>query len=131
MDANIISVVAAIIVRDGKYLITQRRPMATLPLLWEFPGGKVEEGEGDEAALIREFEYRLGAKIKIGQRVRTVKRAYRNYTVHLSVYDCELLTNELSPLQVNAFKWVSAEELDCYEFPGADQETVDQLLTPA
>jgi 8-oxo-dGTP diphosphatase len=49
-----IRVVAAVIERDGCYLITQRRPNAVLPLLWEFPGGKVEEGETDAAALRRE-----------------------------------------------------------------------------
>ncbi|MEC8423914.1 MAG: NUDIX domain-containing protein, partial [Myxococcota bacterium] len=50
-----IRVVAAEIVRDGRFLITQRRPEATMPLLWEFPGGRVEEGETDAAALAREL----------------------------------------------------------------------------
>jgi 8-oxo-dGTP diphosphatase len=51
-----IRVVGAMIEKDGRYLITQRSPTASLPLLWEFPGGRVEPGETDEAALARELE---------------------------------------------------------------------------
>ena len=52
-----IRVVAAVIERDGRYLITQRRPSASLPLLWEFPGGRVDAGEGDGQALLREIRH--------------------------------------------------------------------------
>ena len=56
----------------GRYLITQRRPTAVLPSLWEFPGGRVEEGETDEQALAREVLYRLGVSVEVGQLVSFV-----------------------------------------------------------
>ena len=65
-------VVAAVISRDGRYLITQRRAHATLPLLWEFPGGRVEDAETDEAALVREVRERLGVDVHVGKEVRRV-----------------------------------------------------------
>ena len=61
-----IRVVAAVIERDGQYLITQRRATAVLPLLWEFPGGRVETGETDKIALKRELGHRLGVTIELG-----------------------------------------------------------------
>lgn len=122
-------VVAAVICQEGKYLITQRRPKAVLPLLWEFPGGKVEPGEDDASALRREFKGRLGCDIRVGKEVRRVVHPYSDYTVELHVHECELVTQDLRPLAVNDFRWVRPEELDKYEFPGADQATVDKLIS--
>jgi 8-oxo-dGTP diphosphatase len=123
-----IRVVAAVICREGRYLITQRRPHAVLPLLWEFPGGKVEPGETDEAALAREIRERLGAEVRVGKEVRRVVHPYASYAVELHVYECALMSEELRPLKVHDFRWVPPAELDEYRFPGADQQTVDQLL---
>jgi 8-oxo-dGTP diphosphatase len=128
MPEQRIRVVAAVISRDGRYLITQRRPQATLPLLWEFPGGKVEPGETDHQALVREVRERLGVDIEVKGEVRRVVHPYDTYTVELHVYECALLSDRLQPLRVNDFRWVLPSELDQFEFPGADQHTVDQLL---
>src|SRR6185369_12839853 len=68
MSGKHIRVVAAVIEREGSYLITQRRETAVLPLLWEFPGGRVEENEGDEDALRRELRERLDTDAKIGRK---------------------------------------------------------------
>src|SRR3954452_22976329 len=83
-------VVAAVVERDGRYLITQRRPTAVLPLLWEFPGGRVESGESDQLALRREFVGRLGASIRVGQLISYVSHPYEHYTVELYLYECKL-----------------------------------------
>src|SRR3954470_23887398 len=83
-----IRVVAAVVERDGRYLITQRRPSAVLPLLWEFPGGRVEAGESDQLALRREFGGRLGAAIVVGQLISYVSHRYEHYTVELYLYEC-------------------------------------------
>jgi 8-oxo-dGTP diphosphatase len=121
-------VVAAVISRDGRYLITQRRAQATLPLLWEFPGGRVEEGESDAQALTREVKERLGVEVQVGREVRRVVHPYATYTVELHVYEGALQSDHLQPLRVNDFRWVLPSELDQFKFPGADQHTVDQLL---
>ena len=71
MPGRTIRVVAAVIERDGRYLITQRRPTAVLPLLWEFPGGRVEAGETDTHALKREVLHRLGARSRAASSSRS------------------------------------------------------------
>ncbi len=123
-----IRVVAAVIERDGRYLITQRRPTAVLPLLWEFPGGRVEEGEGDQAALGRELQHRLGVTITVRQLMSFVSHPYEKYTIELFLYDCELTSGLPSELNVHAFRWVTSGEFDQYAFTRADELSMTQLL---
>jgi len=123
-----IRVVAAVIEREGRYLITQRRPTAVLPLMWEFPGGKVEPGETDVQALKREMLHRLGADIECGKLISFVSHPYEHYTVDLFLYDCRLLTDRLEALNVNAFKWVASSEFEQYPFTPADEASMNKLL---
>ena len=85
-----IRVVAAVIERDGNYLITQRRSTAVLPGLWEFPGGKVEPGETDEAALRREVRERLGVDVQVKARIASRHHQYEGYSVDLNLYQAVL-----------------------------------------
>ncbi|MBW2225676.1 MAG: NUDIX domain-containing protein [Deltaproteobacteria bacterium] len=85
-----IRVVAALVERGGQYLITQRRETAVLPLLWDFPGGRVEDGESDEGALAREVGERLGASVEVGQLISFVNHPYEKYAVDLYLYECTL-----------------------------------------
>jgi 8-oxo-dGTP diphosphatase len=123
-----IRVVAAVVARDGKYLITQRRPEGVLPLFWEFPGGRVEVNESDEEALRREMRERLDADIQVGPHLATSVHAYEGYSVTLALYTADLLSEKLRPVRVNAFHWVTSEEFERYSFPPADQTTMDKLL---
>jgi 8-oxo-dGTP diphosphatase len=123
-----IRVVAAVIEREGRYLITQRRPAAVLPLLWEFPGGRVEESETDAAALKREVRHRLGVEIEVGQLISFVSHPYERYVVDLYLYECRIQGGELSPLAVHAFKWVTSAEFDQYPFTPADEASMNKLL---
>jgi 8-oxo-dGTP diphosphatase len=123
-----IRVVAAVIDRDGRYLITQRRPTAVLPLLWEFPGGRVEPGETDADALEREVKHRLGVDIEVGQLISFVSHPYERYAVDLYLYDCRLVGGEPVERNVNAFKWVTSAEFDQYPFTPADEISMNKLL---
>ena len=123
-----IRVVAAVIERDGRYLITQRRPAAVLPLLWEFPGGRVEASETDAAALKREVRHRLGVEIEVGQLISFVSHPYERYVVDLYLYECRITNGELAPLAVHAFKWVTSSEFDQYPFTPADEASMNKLL---
>src|SRR5262245_33183699 len=123
-----IRVVAAVIERDGRYLITQRRPAAVLPLLWEFPGGRVEEGETDAAALRREVLHRLGVDIEVGQLISFVSHPYERYVVDLYLYECHITSGEPGPLAVHAFKWVTSAEFDQHPFTPADEASMNKLL---
>jgi len=114
--------------RGGRYLITQRRPSAVLPLLWEFPGGRVEAGEDDQGALQRELKERLDTEVSVGQLISYVSHRYEHYTVELYLYECELTGASLSARNVNDLKWVRSEEFDLYEFTPADEASMTKLL---
>jgi len=125
-----IRVVAAVIERDGAYLITQRRPTAVLPLLWEFPGGKVEseQGETDACALRREVMHRLGVDVEAGTLISFVSHPYDQYVVELYLYECRLIDGEPSTVNVNDFRWVQSHEFECYPFTPADEVSMTRLL---
>jgi 8-oxo-dGTP diphosphatase len=123
-----IRVVAAVIEKDGRYLITQRRTSAVLPLMWEFPGGKVEPGESDKDALYREVRHRLGVEIEVRELMNYVSHTYEKYTVDLYLYACILPEGEPEPRNVNAFKWVTSSEFDSVTFTPADERSMSQLL---
>ncbi len=124
-----IRVVTAEIEREGRYLITQRPPKAVLPLLWEFPGGKVEPDETDQAALVRELQERFGLSGTVGKLRQEIHHRYERYTLDMLVYQVELDAGEIPHRgKVHDHRWVGPEEFGDYTFPGADQQTVDALL---
>jgi 8-oxo-dGTP diphosphatase len=123
-----IRVVAAVIERSGRYLITQRRPSAVLPLMWEFPGGRVEANETDGDALKREVRYRIGVGVEPGQLISFVSHPYERYVVDLYLYECRLTEGEPTELNVNAFKWVRSADFDQYPFTPADEISMNKLL---
>lgn len=123
-----IRVVAAILERDGHYLITQRRGTAVLPLMWEFPGGRVEEGEMDVHALKREVRHRLEAEIDVGKLISFVSHPYEHYVVDLFLYECTLISATLEAKNVNAYKWVTSADFDQYPFTPADEASMNKLL---
>ena len=124
-----IRVVAAVVERNGRYLITQRRANAVLPLLWEFPGGKVEAGETDSEALRRELQERLGVESEVGEWISETVWDYEHYRVELTLYECNVKSGgELQCLAVNAYRWVTSDEFDQYEFTPADEASMNKLL---
>ena len=123
-----ITVVGAMIEREGKYLITQRKPTATLPLLWEFPGGRVEPGETDAAALARELKEEMDITVEVNEQIMHVQHSYPDYDIDFRVYRCQLIGGEIKHLRVHDHRWVAPADLDDYEFPPADQKTFEQLL---
>ena len=123
-----VTVVGAMIEREGKYLITQRKPTATLPLLWEFPGGRVEPGETDAQALARELKEEMDITVEVNEQIMHVQHSYPDYDIDFRVYRCRLVGGEIKHLRVHDHRWVAPADLDDYEFPPADQKTFEQLL---
>ena len=129
MAKKLIKVVAAVIERDGRYLITQRKPTAVLPLLWEFPGGRVEDGENETSALVREVVGRIGSEVSVFEKLGDHFHEYDAYDVLMSMFACSLPKGaEPRPVGVNDVRWVTSEELESYEFPPADQSSMSKLL---
>jgi 8-oxo-dGTP diphosphatase len=123
-----IRVVGGMIERDGRYLIAQRKPKAIFPLLWEFPGGKVEPGESDEEALARELREKLGIGVVVLERVVHVEHAYEGYDIDFCVYRCTSHDAAIAHLGVHDHRWVFPQELDTFEFPPADEKSLALLL---
>jgi len=123
-----IRVVAALVEREGQYLITQRRETAVLPLLWDFPGGRVEDGESDEAALAREVGERLGASVQVGQLISFVNHPYEKYAVDLYLYECTLISDQLHCRAVKEYAWVTSKEMESYSFTPVDEASMSKLL---
>jgi 8-oxo-dGTP diphosphatase len=124
-----IRVVAAVIEQQGRFLITQRRTTGVLAGLWEFPSGKVEPGETDEAALRRELQERVGVDVNVGGSTAHRTHRYDGYVVELVLYRASIThSQEPRPIRVADVRWVAPQELENYAFPPADQATTDLLL---
>ncbi|MCA9675886.1 MAG: (deoxy)nucleoside triphosphate pyrophosphohydrolase [Kofleriaceae bacterium] len=129
MAKEVIRVVAAVIERDGRYLITQRNAGAVLPLLWEFPGGRVETDETEEHALQREVQGRIGVEVVIGDKLGDHVHEYAHYDVVMTMYACSLAEGvHPYPATVNDLRWVTSKEFLDYDFPPADEKTMSKLL---
>jgi phosphoribosylglycinamide formyltransferase-1 len=124
---NPIQVAAGLVFRDGKLLITQRHHQAHLGGLWEFPGGKREEGESFQECLVRELREELGIEVAVGEEVEVVIHSYPEKTVELRFFRCQWQANEPQPLGCPAFKWVTAQQLSEQEFPTADARLLCML----
>jgi 8-oxo-dGTP diphosphatase len=122
-------VVAAVIERDGCFLVTRRQAGVHLAGLWEFPGGKVAPGESHEDALRREMLEELNTDVAVRSVVTTAAHAYDDRHVTLHFYECEL-TGTPRPLLGQEMRWVPRSELRGLGFPPADEELI-ALLTGA
>ena len=122
-----ITVVAAVICRDGKILITRRLDSAHLPGLWEFPGGKVEPGETLKAALMREIREELGLNVIVFDQCLSIEHEYPRQSVKLHFFNCAIVAGEPRSIQVADFCWVTPPELTTYSFPEADREIILRL----
>ncbi|MCH5277799.1 MAG: (deoxy)nucleoside triphosphate pyrophosphohydrolase [Desulfovibrionaceae bacterium] len=115
-----IDVAAALIRRDDKFLICQRPAHKARGLLWEFAGGKVEEGESPAGALIRECREELGVTLEVGGLFMELTHSYPDITVHLSLFEATLAQGEPQKLEHADLRWVRAEDLPAYAFCPAD-----------
>ena len=121
-------VVAAVIERNGKVLVSLRRPKGERASLWEFPGGKVEPGEGERAALARELQEELGVRVSIGEEYARVEHIYPDLQVELALYRCGLHAGEEpKPLACEAVRWVSRRDLPGLPFCEADIPVLTRL----
>ena len=119
-------VTAAVIRRDGSYLVTRRLRGTHLEGCWEFPGGKCDDGESLVACLEREIVEELGARVQVSDEIHTVAHSYPERTVELHFFLCELLDEPRAVLG-QEMRWVAAEDLHSLEFPPADADLIEIL----
>lgn len=131
MSRRQIRVVGAMLEGEpGRYLITQRSKHASLPLLWEFPGGRANEGESYEVALLRELKERLELDVVVDGQAMATHHEYPAYDVDFRVFHCRLQDpkQQVSHAKVNDHRWAKLEEMSQFKFPDADARTLEKLL---
>ena len=123
-----VEVVAAVIERANLILIGQRKPRGRHGLKWEFPGGKVEPGEEQRAALARELREELGIEARIGEEIERYDFSYPDGAITRLVFFCVTeFTGEPENLDFAAIEWVRREKLSEYDFLEGDVEFVRRL----
>ena len=123
-----IEVTAAVIEQDGRVLIARRPSKGLLGGMWEFPGGKVEPGETDARALVREIREELGAAINVGAGLGTFKHTYTHFHVTLRAYYCDLIEGEMRPIEASEIRWVDPPQLESYPMGKLDRMISQTLL---
>jgi mutator protein MutT len=125
----VIVVVAAVIERDGAFLVTRRLEGTHLAGMWEFPGGKIGSGETHAQALVREIREELDADVDVGALLFETQFDYAERRVSLHFYRCTL-RGEPKPLLGQEMKWVPRADLRALDFPPADADLIRLLLEP-
>ena len=121
-------VVAGLIFKDGTVLVCQRTKHQTMPLKWEFPGGKIEAGEQPRHALHRELEEELGVDADIGEEVSRIRHQYKGGgSVELRFFAVRTYRGEIENRIFKEIRWARPAELPSYDFLEADQELVQKL----
>jgi 8-oxo-dGTP diphosphatase len=121
-------VVAGIIIKDGKLLVCQRTRHQTMPLKWEFPGGKIEEGEQPRDALRRELEEELGILATIGNEIARIQHQYPNGgMVELRFFEVREFQKEIENRIFKDIQWADPKDLPKYDFLEADLTLVNDL----
>jgi 8-oxo-dGTP diphosphatase len=121
-------VVAALIVKDGKILVCQRTRHQTMPLKWEFPGGKIEDGEQPRDALRRELDEELGIDATIGEEVARMQHTYKGGgSVELRFYVVHRYLREIENRIFRDLQWVDRKQLPSFDFLEADRKLVEDL----
>lgn len=124
-----IAVVAAIIERDDRYLVTRRQAGVHLAGMWEFPGGKIDDGEEHAAALEREIREELDVDVVVGELAYETTHRYTDRDVALFFYRCSL-RGDPRPLLGQDMRWVARTELGSLHFPPADRQLIELLMKP-
>ncbi len=122
-------VTAAVIKRNGRYLIARRPSSGLLGGLWEFPGGKQDPGESLAGCLQREIQEELGTSIQVGSELGIFLHAYTHFRITLHAFNCQLVGQEPQPLQVSELRWVNADELQQFPMGKVDRLISTQLST--
>ena len=125
---KIIRVTAAIIEREGKILIAKRKAGDDLFAgLWEFPGGKIEEGETPEECMARELKEELDIEVEVGELISSNKHKYPHGIFELLAYRVKHISGEMILNDHDEIKWVTVDEISNFEFPPADIPIITYL----
>ncbi len=123
-----IEVVAAVIEKDDKIFCAQRNLAKSQGGKWEFPGGKIEEGETNEEALVREISEEFDTDIVVDKYIMTVEHDYPTFHITMHAYLCSLVNGELTLKEHNDSIWLTKENLLTLDWADADKPIVKKLI---
>ena len=123
-----VKVVAALIWKEDRFMICQRPAHKARGLLWEFVGGKVEQGETDEEALIRECKEELGIEIGTKDIFMSLVHKYPDMEINLILFNAYIKRGEPKLLEHKDIKWITTDEIPEYDFCPADEEILKKLM---
>ena len=126
---GVIEVAAGLLFSGDRLLIAQRPPGTHLAGFWEFPGGKLSQGEDWEACLRRELAEELGVLVQVGPLFEEVTHTYPTKTVRLRFFICTQWKGQPAPIECSALEWISRQQLKNYQFPPADERLIARLQT--
>jgi 8-oxo-dGTP diphosphatase len=126
-----IVVAAAVIERDGRILLTRRPSGTHLEGRWEFVGGKVEDGESPEDALVRECREEAGIDVRVRDIMDVTYHRYPQKAVLLLFYDCEIVGGEIEHREIADHVWCEPERLGDYPLPPPDDKVVAKIKARA
>lgn len=121
-------VAAAVVIEDGRVLLTRRMEGQHLAGFWEFPGGKLEVGESPEAAVVRECREECGIEVEVVDILDVTHHRYPTKDVLLLFYRCERKSGVVQHLQVTEHAWVPPAALSNYPLPPADERVVARIM---
>jgi 8-oxo-dGTP diphosphatase len=121
-----IHVTCAIIEKDGKVLSTQRSETMSLPLKWEFPGGKIHDGERPEDCLKRELHEELALEVAVSRPLSPVTHQYPTFQITLYPFVCKITSGKLKIHEHKAFTWLPPEKLHELDWAEADIPVIKQ-----
>ncbi|MBN9643682.1 (deoxy)nucleoside triphosphate pyrophosphohydrolase [Corynebacterium mendelii] len=121
-----IEVVAAAIIDGDRVLAAKRGPGMDMPGHWEFPGGKIEEGETPDKALVRELREELRVVAEVGDTITTTVHRYPDKTITLTTFACTLVNGVPQATEHSEIRWVTAAEMAGLTWAPADREAVDK-----
>ena len=121
-----IRVVAAVIKKDNRIFCTQRG-YGDFKGGWEFPGGKIEEGESPQEALVREIKEELDVEIKVGELIKTVEYDYPTFHLSMDCFWCELVSGEIELKEHEDAKWLDKSNIDSVEWLPADLDLINEM----
>lgn len=127
-DKQTLKVVGAAIINSNNEVLCAQRGYGALADKWEFPGGKIEKGETDQQALVREIKEELDIEIEVCDSIKEVYNEYENFNVVLRVYKCKHLSGAIHDTEHKSLKWLKISDIETLDWAEADKPVVKALL---
>ena len=123
-------IAVGVIWKGGRVLITRRKPEGLLGGLWEFPGGKIKNGETSQAACAREIKEEVNLLVEPNERIARIRHAYTHFKIVMDVFQCAYGKGRVYLRGPVDFRWIRLRDMEKFPFPGANRKFIPLIKTP-